>query len=127
MEILVVEDEPEVADMLERALRSLGARCVRAADTEAADRLLRQRDIDAVTLDLGLPGRNGLPWLESVAAERPDLARRTLVITGQYLDSRAVERLARCRAGMLAKPFTLDHLKDALRSQIRPPAEPRRD
>lgn len=127
MRVLVVEDEPEVAEMLERALGQLGVSCVHAGDTEAADHLLRQREVDAVTLDLGLPGRAGLPWLESIAAERPDLARRTLVITGQHLDAHSVERLTRCRAGMLAKPFTLDHLKDALRSQIRRGDEPPRD
>lgn len=118
LRIMVVEDEVVVAEMLERLLEQLGNRCVRAASTEAADRLLRERQVDAITLDLGLPGAGGLPWLESVAASRPDLARKTLVITGQWLDSKCAERLARCGAGVLAKPFTLDHLEDALRCQV---------
>ncbi len=118
LEIMVVEDEIAVAEMLARLLEQLGNRCVRAANTQAADRLLRERQVDAITLDLGLPGGSGLPWLESIAASRPELARKTLVITGQWLDSRVAERLARCGAGVLAKPFTLDHLEDALRSQV---------
>lgn len=118
MKILVVEDETQVAEMLERILERLGNRCMHAPDTAVADRLLEDAEVDAVTLDLGVPGAGGLPWLEGMAATRPDLARRTLVITGQHLDPASIERLARCGAGVLAKPFTIDHLRDALRSQV---------
>jgi len=127
LRILVVEDEVQVAEMLERILEQLGNRCVRASSTEAAELVLRRESVDAVTLDLGMPGRGGLAWLETVAAERPDLARRTLVITGQRLDSDCVERLTRCGAGVLAKPFTLDHLQDALRCQVDRTPRPARD
>lgn len=127
MKVLVVEDEPPVAEMLEKILVGMGNDCVTARTTEAAERLLDEATVDAVTLDLGMPGRGGLPWLESIAQRRPDLARRTLVITGQYLDSKCVERLARCGAGVLAKPFTLDHFRDALRSQVERTLADRRD
>ena len=46
----------------------------------------------------------------------------TLVITGSHLDSTLVERLARCGAGVLTKPFTLDALGEAVRSQIARPS-----
>lgn len=118
MNILVIEDELSVAEMICRSLEALGNSCVVAHDADRADDLLRSREVDAVTLDLGMPGRSGLDWLETVASLRPDLARKTLVITGQVLESRAVERLARCGAGLLAKPFTLDHLREAVRVQL---------
>jgi two-component system KDP operon response regulator KdpE len=116
--ILVIEDEIQVAEMIERVLERLGNRCVRACNTEVAEQLLARTCVDAVTLDLGMPGRGGLPWLEQVAAARPQIARRTLVITGQQLDAESVERVARCGAGVLAKPFTLANLSDALRGQV---------
>lgn len=118
MNILVVEDEEHVAEVLQRALIQMGNSCVVARSAEQADRLLRQGSIDAVTLDLGIPDREGLEWLESVAEARPDLAHKTLVITGQVLATGSVERLARCGAGLLAKPFTLEHLSDAVHSQL---------
>lgn len=118
MNILVVEDETDVAEILERALAELGNSCVIASTAAEADRLLDTACVDAVTLDLGIPDRGGLDWLEQVAAARPELARRTLVITGQTLHADTVERLARCGAGVLAKPFTLQHLGDAVRSQL---------
>jgi len=116
--ILVVEDEASVAEMIQRALEDLGNSCVIARDADDADRLLASAEVEAVTLDLGMPGRGGLSWLESVARTRPELARKTLVITGMYLEPECVGRLARCGAGILAKPFTLEHLADAVRTQL---------
>jgi two-component system response regulator TctD len=116
--ILVVEDETMVAEMLSRALEQLGNSCFVAPNTDVAERLLAEHPVDAVTLDLTMPGKDGLSWLEGIAGLRPDLAQRTLVITGRPLEAPSVERLARCGAGILAKPFTLDGLKDAVRSQL---------
>ena len=118
MKILVIEDEPQVAEMLRSALSHLGLSPCLAHSAEEADRLLQQQEIDCVTLDLGMPGRGGLDWLESIAADRPDLARKTIVITGVDLEPIEIKRLAQCGAGMLAKPFTLDSLSEAIRTQI---------
>jgi len=124
MRILVVEDELSVAELLQRSLERMGNTCHVAPSAQEAARLLDEQVPDAVTLDLGMPDGDGLDWLESVAASRPELARKTLVITGRTLDPDAVARLTRCGAGMLAKPFTLDQLAEAVRVQIewRPPS-----
>lgn len=124
MKILVVEDEHPVAEMLCRALEALGNDCLCAHDAATATEILRGQPVDAVTLDLCMPGQPGMTWLESIAETRPELARSTLVITGSHLDAETVERLARCGAGVLAKPFTLESLADAVRSQIARPPSP---
>jgi len=121
MKILVVEDEQPVSEMLCKALEALGNSCVSAHDADAATRVLQEQPVDAVTLDLCMPGRPGLSWLEEVAESHPQLARSTLVITGSHLDPDLVERLARCGAGVLAKPFTLESLAEAVRAQIARP------
>jgi DNA-binding response OmpR family regulator len=121
MNILVVEDESDVAELIRRVLEQLGNRCVVARDAATADRLLDREKVDAVTLDLAMPDRGGLEWLEGIASERPDLARKTLVITGLPLGVESVERLARCGAGVLAKPFGLEALREAVRTQIARP------
>ena len=118
MELLIVEDECHIAELIRQALSQLGLRGHIAASTDDADRQLRERNVEAMTLDLGMPGRNGLDWLEDIAVRRPELTRRTLVVTGQYLESALVERLARCGAGILAKPFEVELLHEAVRTQI---------
>jgi len=127
MKILIVEDERPVAEMLCTALESLGNTCLLAHDAASANEVLREHTVDAVTLDLCMPGQPGMNWLEEIALSRPDLARSTLVVTGSHLDAALVERLARCGAGVLAKPFTLEHLAEAVRSQIERPAAPGAD
>ena len=95
MNILIVEDEAYVAEMLRRALEELGNECLWAHDARTAQAMLEAHEVQALTLDLGMPGPSGLDWLESVATDRPDLASRTLVITGQTLDPESVERYRR--------------------------------
>ncbi len=118
MKVLIVEDEREVAHLLRDALESLGGDCLLAEDAAAADRVVGAESLDALTLDLGLPDGEGIDWLERLATEFPDLARKTLVITGRCLEPDSVQRLQRCGAGILAKPFTLANLADAVRAQI---------
>ena len=118
MNILIVEDEHEVAEIVREMLEELGGRCLHVSDADQADRTLGIETVDAVTLDLGLGDDDGLDWLERLAESRPELAHRTLVITGRPLEAETAMRLARCGAGLLAKPFTAEGLADAVRAQI---------
>ena len=123
MHILIVEDELHIAELIQYVLEDLGNSCVLAQTAEAADQILADQQVDAVTLDLGMPGRSGLDWLEDLADQRPELARKTLVITGLLLDAESVRRLGKCGSGVLAKPFSIQTLYDAFRSQLNRPAE----
>ena len=121
MDVLIIEDEREVAELIRESLERLGHEIRIATDAMEADRVLEEAHPDAVTLDLGMPGRSGVDWLEEIAVARPELARRTVVITGMELQSELVERVAQCGAGILAKPFTQAALEDAVRAQIARP------
>jgi len=118
MHILVVEDEADLAELIRQTLEAAGNSSVWAQNADEADRLLEQERVDGVTLDLGMPGTDGLNWLERVTRERPALARRTLIITGREMESDAVEQVAAYGAGVLTKPFTIEGLHDAVRAQI---------
>jgi DNA-binding response OmpR family regulator len=118
VKFLVVEEERYIAELLQQVLERLGNTCLLAGTAAQAQQMLGEHAVEALTLDLGMPDQAGLDWLESVARDDPDLARRTLVITGSELERESVERLARCGAGVLAKPFTLDSLQEAVQAQI---------
>jgi two-component system OmpR family response regulator len=123
--ILVVEDEPYVAELLQETLEGEGNRCVVASDASGADRALATSPVEAITLDLSIPGRDGLAWLETLAATRPDLARHTLVVTGSALGRVERDRVAAVGARILAKPFRIEQLLDRLREVLPPEPEPR--
>lgn len=64
--VLVVEDDREIAEMLELYLRGSGHQTERAADGESALRLLHAAHPDLVLLDVGLPKLDGLEVLRRV-------------------------------------------------------------
>jgi two-component system response regulator AdeR len=67
--VLVVEDEPQIAEILEGYLRSGGYRTERAGDGRAALSLFRAAHPDLILLDVLLPEMGGLEVLKAVRAE----------------------------------------------------------
>jgi two-component system, OmpR family, response regulator AdeR len=67
--VLVVEDEPQIAEILEGYLRRGGYRTERAGDGGAALRLFRAAHPDLILLDVLLPVLDGLEVLKAVRAE----------------------------------------------------------
>jgi DNA-binding response OmpR family regulator len=64
-----VEDDPDIADLVELYLRREGYRVYQAADGESALRVLKDRDPRLLILDLGLPGKiDGLEVCRRVRA-----------------------------------------------------------
>jgi two-component system response regulator HupR/HoxA len=118
MNVLVVDDQPCVADSLALFLRALGNDCFVAREADEADRILEREFIDAVIVDFNMPGRNGLQWLESLENLRPELLRHTLVITGARLQVEDRRRLSGWGAGLLNKPFPADQLLEAFQRQV---------
>jgi len=117
MRVLVVDDEPAVRSALDRALRMDGYEISLAADGQAAlDELAAQRP-DAVVLDDGLPGLDGLELCRRLRAT----GDRTPVLMLSARDS-VDDRVAGLDAGaddLLVKPFALKELLARLRALLR--------
>src|SRR6266850_1943835 len=74
MEILIVDDEPQVAEVLAKSLERQGHRTsVVHSGAEALDRL-RTTAPDAMFLDVSMPGMNGLDVMQEVKRLKPALA-----------------------------------------------------
>ncbi len=118
MVILIVEDEPNVAELIRETLEAQEFRCLVARSSLEADRILQSQQVDALTVDLQLPGRDGLDWLQEQAVVRPDLPQRTLLVTGSVLDSYDRLRLSRLGVQVLSKPFRIERLVEAVRTLL---------
>jgi two-component system response regulator AdeR len=68
--VLVVEDEPEIATILENFLKKQGYRTERAADGESALTLFRACNPDLVLLDVMLPKKDGIEVLKAIRREK---------------------------------------------------------
>jgi CheY-like chemotaxis protein len=113
MEILIVDDEPQVAEVLARSLAREGHSAQIAHSGEEALRLLGRSEPDALFLDVSMPGMNGLDVLSQVKRMRPSLP--VVVITG-HATADELEQVKRLGAvDIIAKPAPLTHYQQALR------------
>lgn len=115
--ILVVEDEPALAQQLAHALGNAGYAVDAAADGERADFSVRTENYDAVLLDLGLPCIDGLTllrgWRES------GLAVPILVVTARGSWHETVDGIDAGADDYVAKPFRMEEVLARLRGLIR--------
>jgi len=115
--ILVVEDEPRIAQDLSSALKRAGMVADLARDGEEAWFMGDTESYDAVVLDLGLPKLDGL----SVLKRWREAGRRfpVLVLTARGAWTERVEGINQGADDYLAKPFEMEELVARLRALIR--------
>jgi CheY-like chemotaxis protein len=112
MNILIVDDEPEVAEVLARSLMRQGHHTTVAHSGEDALRMVEESSPDAMFLDVSMPGMNGLQVLQEIKRTRPSLA--VVVITGHATDDE-LEQVRRLGAvDVIPKPAALTHYHQAI-------------
>jgi DNA-binding response OmpR family regulator len=117
LQILVVDDEPEVARGLERNLTKAGARVTVARSlSEALQHLERNTVWDIVLIDQMLPDGDGLDVLDGV--DRLQTKPAIIAISANLQCSKRSLRLQACGAVLLPKPFDLEDLRMALSAAL---------
>lgn len=114
LRILVAEDEPLAAMVIEDALTEAGHSVLLAADGEEAERLAQSNNFDLLVTDLAMPRMTGWELIPRLRAEHPNLP--VVVMTG-FLPPNGREILMADGRGPLAlllKPFELHQLMTAI-------------
>jgi DNA-binding response OmpR family regulator len=119
MKILVVEDEPAIADFLERGLEEEGYSVAVAGDGIDGERLALEGDFDLVLLDRMLPGRDGIEVLDAIDAAKPALP--VILLTAKSEVEDRVEGLDRGAIDYVTKPFAFAELLARVRAALRQP------
>ncbi|MCF0085024.1 MULTISPECIES: response regulator transcription factor [Streptomyces] len=115
--VLVVDDEPDLAEVVTGALRYEGWEVRSAASASAALREARAFRPDAVVLDIMLPDRDGLSVLRDLRAGQPHVC--VLFLTAR---DTVEDRITGITAGgddYVTKPFSLGELVARLRGLLR--------
>jgi len=115
--ILVVEDEPALAEQLASALGQAGYAVDRATDGRQADERASTEAYDAVLLDLGLPGTDGLALLRRWRTN--GLKAPVLVVTARGSWSERVLGIDSGADDYLPKPFRIEEVLARVRALIR--------
>lgn len=111
--VLVVDDERFIRTLLARMLGELGLEVVGTAGTGTeAVTMSEELQPDLITLDIAMPGMDGLEALTAILGRRPD-AR--ILMSTSFSDRRFVaEAVKRGARGYLTKPFDLAGIREKL-------------
>lgn len=115
--VLIVDDDPDVREVMLGVLSDVGYHVQEAASGEAALRILTQYRPDLLVLDFGMPGANGAEVAAAARQQNGDL--RILFVSG-YSDTSAIEK-AVGKAPLLHKPFRPAEFAAAVRSSLDEP------
>lgn len=114
--ILVLEDLAEMRNFIVSALSSQGYDVLVPVDSYVALSLARQQPFDLVTVDLYMPLMDGLAFLQ--ALRDLDIHIPTVVVTAYKTDPKIDEIRKMGVRHILAKPFQLEELYDAIRDLL---------
>jgi two-component system, OmpR family, response regulator QseB len=117
MRILILEDDLDLGEALAEGLRQAGHAVDWFRDGQQADAALAGAPFDAVVLDLGLPGTDGMGWLR--IWRRRGVMLPVLILTAR---DGVEQRIAGLDAGAddyLIKPIAVDELAARLRALLR--------
>src|SRR3990170_5074714 len=118
--VLVIDDEPRIANFVSRALTAEGFRVDAAPDGIRGLELAQTGRYELVVLDLLLPGRDGVSVLRDLMEVRPE--QRVLILSALSDVRSKVECLELGASDYLPKPFALAELVARIRARLRQPA-----
>jgi len=112
MNILIVDDEPEVAEVLAKSLNRQGHRTTVVHSGADALKAVNGAAPDAMFLDISMPGMNGLDVLSQLRKTKPSLA--VVVITGHATPDEIDEVKRLGAVDVIPKPAALTHYHQAI-------------
>ncbi|TAK01726.1 sigma-54-dependent Fis family transcriptional regulator [bacterium] len=106
--ILVVDDDPDIQEVLRDRLESLGYQVLLAANGREGLELLEKQSPQLLLLDIEMPDMNGLEVLREIRKRENDVT--VVMITAYGTIERAVQAMKEGAYDFIPKPFEPDHI-----------------
>jgi PAS domain S-box-containing protein len=116
--VLVLDDETDIATMIAEILRQDGHVVEIAKDALSALRIIEHADVDLIVSDLRMPGLDGPGLYHAIREKRPELIDRLLFITGDVLAADIDRFLTRTGAAVVEKPLDPAALRRAVAGRL---------
>jgi two-component system, OmpR family, phosphate regulon response regulator PhoB len=117
--ILIVEDEPQVQELVAVNLEHAGHRVVRARSAEEAESAIRAQLPDVVVLDWMLPGESGLSLARRLRREERTQALPILMLTARAMEQDKLSGLESGADDYITKPFSPRELTARIKAVLR--------
>jgi two-component system capsular synthesis sensor histidine kinase RcsC len=122
MRVLVVDDDPEMAELISEHLCAWDCEPASAGGVDEALALLTTRPFDLVLSDLHMPRRSGFELLQLV---QENWSGTPVILLSSFPSAEAKRRALEGGARrFLAKPFALGALREAIESEVRRTSPP---
>ena len=113
--VLVVDDDPDIRDLVQFGLEDEGYRVLTAPHGQAALELLVRSPIDLILLDMRMPVMDGWTFARVYRQQAASRVPIVVVTAAQDAARRSAEIVA---DGYLAKPFGLAELRAAVEQHV---------
>ncbi len=115
--ILLADDDKPTRDLVKRALESDGHAVEVAQDgTEALESLMNGSTAEVLVTDVNMPGLDGISLAKRAQGIVPGI--RVLMMSGFAEELERAKSAAVGRVSVLSKPFSLDHVRSAVRDLL---------
>ncbi len=106
--ILVVEDEPEVGELVVEALRSeeLFEKVVRASDGNEAFYKIGNQEFDLIITDIKMPKVDGVSFINAIKKTKKHKDTKILVMSGMLTKDIAAKLIHLGATDIIVKPFS---------------------
>lgn len=112
--VLIIDDDPEIIELVRHGLPNDDfALSVAGGSLEAQSKIARQK-FDAILLDIGLPGNDGISFLKYLHGLGITRTTPVLMITGSASKEHVLAATANGSQGFIRKPFKMKTLVDQL-------------
>jgi PAS domain S-box-containing protein len=108
--ILILDDEPNVQDVLAKTLTSRGYAVDTAGNGEEGLARLAKSEYDVILCDFRMPGFSGMDFYRRIQTERPHLASKIIFITGDTANRVTRRFIEENELTILEKPFEIPDL-----------------
>ena len=113
--LLVVDDDPQIHQMLKMFFRSKGLQVVTAGSGEEALAALHCRPV-LILLDVNMPGMDGVATLKQIKARHATLP--VVIMSGGGDEAAAREALTCGAYDYVTKPFNLEYLETVVMTKV---------
>jgi two-component system phosphate regulon response regulator PhoB len=117
--VLVVEDEPQIQELVAVNLEHIGHKVLRAASAEEAEATIRNALPDVLVLDWMLPGESGLAFARRLRADERTRDLPILMLTARAMEQDKISGLEAGADDYLTKPFSPKELAARIKAVLR--------
>jgi DNA-binding response OmpR family regulator len=119
MKILLVEDDPDIADFIKEGFKSEGFAADIAADGKQGSYMARLNPYDVIVLDYSLPGKNGIEVCQEIRSSGSSVP----IIFLSVIDDtqKKIEALGKGADDYITKPFSFEELMARVKALLRRP------